>query len=281
MRAEGLQGRVAIVTGASRGIGAATARALALAGARVVLAAPESESVDLTAVQRTIGAAALVIPTDITVAMEVQHLVQETQRQAGRLDLLVNNAGLGYGGAFATMSADQLQRLLAVNVAGTLRMTQAVLPALLTQRSGHIVFLSSAAAELPVPGVAAYAASKAALWMLARTLRLELAPHGIGVTVVLPALVQTAMVAAPLDALRRKQRVGLLMTLLSRAVAKPEAVAAQIVQAVQRRRGEVYVGGLPTRLLVLLGRLAPRLLETILAHVDQATLLALTAQMGK
>ncbi|MEX1255378.1 MAG: SDR family NAD(P)-dependent oxidoreductase [Dehalococcoidia bacterium] len=189
-----LQGQVAIVTGASRGIGRVTALALAADGADVVCAARTTDAapaklpgtVEETARQvRALGQRALALPCDVSQQAEVDALVERTIAEFGRVHILINNAAVNYRAPFADTPIGRWDLLMNVNLRGPVLCTQAVLPHMLKQGGGRIVNLSSGAVTMPEVsaelGITAYAASKAALEMMTKVLGLELAASQIAV----------------------------------------------------------------------------------------------------
>jgi NAD(P)-dependent dehydrogenase (short-subunit alcohol dehydrogenase family) len=217
-----LRDRVAIVAGASGGIGSATVRALLAEGMRVVLAAPADALLDaLTAEVASYGDRALVVPTDITRRDDVDALVARTLVTFGRIDVLANVAGLSAGPSLADATDAEIERVLAVNLLGAARTMHAVLPAMRAQRSGAIINVGSIAGEIAIMGV--YSASKFGLRGLTDSVRRELRSEGIGVTLIEPGFVDTPM------------NIG--MTNLP----SPDVVARAIVSAAQRPRRRVIV----------------------------------------
>ncbi|QRP50913.1 SDR family oxidoreductase [Amycolatopsis sp. FDAARGOS 1241] len=183
-----LAGKTVIVTGASSGIGASTARALHAAGAHPVLAARRADR--LAALSGEFGGA-LAVPTDVTDPEQVQALVAATLDRHGRVDGLVNNAGVSLHGPLDEVDPAELGRVLQLNVVSLLAMTQAVLPAMRAQRFGRIVNVSSGTTRRVAVGVGAYASSKSAVNMLSSVLTQELAADGIAVSLLLPSITAT------------------------------------------------------------------------------------------
>lgn len=183
-----LTGKTVIVTGASSGIGEATARALHSAGAYPVLAARRAERLRQLSEELD---GALAVPADVTDPAARQALVQAALDRHGRIDGLVNNAGAGLLKLLVDIDPEEFSKLLQVNLVSALAMTQAVLPAMRGQGGGRIVNVSSGSIRVPAPTVAAYAASKAGLAMLSAVARVELAGDGIEVSTVLPSLTAT------------------------------------------------------------------------------------------
>ncbi len=183
-----LNGAVVIVTGASSGIGAATARLAAGRGARVVLAARRSDRVkDLAAELPD----ALAVPTDLRDPAQIAGLVEATLDQFGRVDVLVNNAGQGLHVPVEQVRLDDLQAITQLNFYAPLLAMQAVIPPMRRQGGGAIVNVSSMTSRMVLPGVGGYSATKAALNMLSQVARRELAPDGIVVSIVYPAVTAT------------------------------------------------------------------------------------------
>lgn len=183
-----LRDRVVIVTGASSGIGAATARALATAGAHPVLAARREER--LAALAEELDGA-LYLRTDVTDRDDVSRLVESALAKYGRIDGLVNNAGVAFHDRIATFDLDGFRDVLEVNVVGLVAMLQAVVPAMREAHFGRIVNISSGTTRMVLPGAGGYAATKSAVNMLSAVARAELEPEGIAVSVVLPSITAT------------------------------------------------------------------------------------------
>ena len=183
-----LAGRTVIVTGASSGIGAATARQLHEAGAHPVLAARRAGR--LAALSEELGGA-LAVPTDVTDPVQVGDLVAATLDRHQRIDGLVNNAGVSAHGPLDRTDLAKFSQALQLNVVGPLTVTQAVLPAMREHGFGRIVNISSGTTRRVAVGTGAYAASKYAVNMLTAVLRQELAPDGIAVSLLLPSVTAT------------------------------------------------------------------------------------------
>jgi NADP-dependent 3-hydroxy acid dehydrogenase YdfG len=187
-----LEGRVAIVTGAGRGIGRAVALALAGEGAAVVLAA--RSRADLAAVAAEIkeaGGRALAVPTDVTQDAAVEALAEQTAAELGRTDVLVTSAGAAAFGQFADSKPGDWEQMLALNLRSVMVCCRAVLPAMLRQRSGLILNVASIAAKRALPGSAVYTATKAGVVGFSRVLAEEMRPHGVRVGVLVPGAVDT------------------------------------------------------------------------------------------
>jgi NAD(P)-dependent dehydrogenase (short-subunit alcohol dehydrogenase family) len=183
-----LDGMTVIVTGASSGIGAATARLLHAAGASPVLAARRTDR--LAGLSQELGGA-LAVTADVTDRAAIKRVVGQTLDRHGRIDGLVNNAGVGLHHRIDELDLDEFARVLDLNVISVVAMTQAVLPAMRTQGSGRIVNVSSGTTRMAPPGVGPYAATKAALNMLTAVARKELEADGIAVSLVVPSITAT------------------------------------------------------------------------------------------
>lgn len=190
-----LAGSVAVVTGASSGIGAAVAEVLAADGAAVVLVARRKERLQALADRiRSAGGDADVAPTDVTRRAEVEAMVAGTVERRGRVDILVNNAGVMPLAPLADARVDQWERMIDVNLKGVLYGLGAVLPIMVRQGSGHVVNIGSVAGRRPFPGGSVYAATKFAMRALSWGMHLELgAEHGIRVTDIQPGVVATEL----------------------------------------------------------------------------------------
>ncbi|HEX6290982.1 MAG TPA: SDR family NAD(P)-dependent oxidoreductase [Herpetosiphonaceae bacterium] len=257
-----VQDKVTIITGASRGIGRATARVFAAAGARVVLAARFStELKSLAAELRASGAQVLMVPTDVADRAAAHALVERAIAEWGRVDIVINNAGIGIQANVGELPPDLLQRVFAVNFYGPLYLTQAALPQMRRQRSGVIVNVSSPVAEMAFPGIGGYAASKAALDSLSDTLRREEYRSRIGVITVYPGRIDTNFDRARIRVSGSK-RVG-----RSPFSGSAEGVAQAILRGVERQRRVVYALHPIERVVCMIHGWLPRAFDPILGRV--------------
>jgi len=182
-----LAGKVVIVTGASSGIGAATARALARLGCRLTLAARSADK--LAALAEELGPEALAVPTDVTVGSDVARMAAQTLARFGRIDALLANAGVYIRGPLAEGDPDAWAELININVTGVLRCIHAVLPAMMAQKSGDILITSSISGVEDIPWEPIYSASKHAVQGIAHTVRRQVAAAGIRVGAICPGIV--------------------------------------------------------------------------------------------
>ena len=182
-----MKDKVAIITGASSGIGAATARALAEQGCRLTLAARSTDR--LEALARSLGPETLVVPTDVTCDADVKRMVERTLDRFGRVDVLFANAGVYIPGQITEGDPKAWAELMDVNVAGVLRCIHAVLPPMIAQGSGDILVTSSISGCIDIHWEPVYSASKHAVQALVHTLRRQVARHGIRVGAIAPGAV--------------------------------------------------------------------------------------------
>jgi short-subunit dehydrogenase len=187
-----VRGSACVVTGASAGIGEATAWSLARVGARVVLAARRVERLDRLATEiARRGGQAVPVRCDVTSLEDVGALRDRTVEAFGRCDVLVNSAGIPGGGPFAEATLDQVERVIETNLLSVVRGTHVFLPGMLAQGSGHIVNVASLAGRFAVPGSSVYSATKHAVVAFSEALHWEVEGRGVLVTSVNPGLVRT------------------------------------------------------------------------------------------
>ena len=189
-----LQGQVAIVTGAGRGIGRATALELARLGADIVIAELDAGGADKTAaLVKDLGRSAVVVPTDVTKRADLAAMVERTRAALGRIDVLVNNAGIYRAAATLDVTEEHWDASMTINAKAVFFATQAVLPVMIAQKSGNIVSLASMAGKIGSRTNLPYNASKAAVISMTKSLALAHAADGIRVNCVCPGFVETDM----------------------------------------------------------------------------------------
>ena len=259
MADESLREKVVIVTGASSGIGRKVAQQLADQGAWLVLAARSREGLEETAQGcRQRGGRALVVPTDVSAKAQCQALIERAAAEYGRIDALVNNAGISQVARFDELDdLEILEHILHINYLGSVYCTFYALP-YLKESKGRIVGISSLSGKVGTPGLSAYSASKHAMAGFFDALRIELAGQGVSVTMIYPSLVATARI----EARGGPPGAGMLP-----AAMPVETCARLIVEAMARRKREVVMT-LTGKMALWLRLIAPGILE---AMVRRAT----------
>lgn len=243
--------RVALITGASSGIGAATARELAQRGYALALAARRSSELSRLAGELTAqGGTALPIPTDICDPAQITRLARLTLEHFGQVDVLVNNAGINQHHRAWRPSDEQIATVLQTNFSAPVQLTREIMPGMLERRRGHIINIGSAAGHIGAPGMSLYSASKYALRGWNDALRREVMHQGIAVSLVSPGLIRTPMAAGTR---------GIPMP-------GPELVARVVAQLLERPRREVVVPAVYAP-FVWLDRLLPGLADALLSRL--------------
>ncbi len=252
-------GQVVIITGASSGLGLATARCFASQGASVVMAARDPDRLHCAAtglLQATDGRI-LAVPCDITNREDVGRLVRTVIGRFGRIDVLVNNAGIGMIAPFESVQIEDAITLFKTNFFGALNCAQAVLPQMRHQRKGYIVNVASVGGLRGVPNISIYSASKAALIAMSDALRLEVKPFGINVTVICAGRISET---AFFDRAKSYGAVELYQVLHTLS---PQTVADALLDAVATRRRMVILP-FHARLLNIANKLSPSLMDNFL-----------------
>ena len=261
-----LRERVAVVTGAGRGIGRATALALAARGSTVVCADIDGDAAARAAAacgER--GPAGRSFAVDVAEPAAVETFADRVERDVGPVGILVNDAGVGMSGRFTDMALDDWRWIRSVNLDGVIHCCAAFGPRMLERRSGQVVNLSSGLGYTPTATEPAYVTTKAAALALSMCLRIDWARSGVGVTVVCPGVIDTPIVQHARfvgdDAAERRARALRVF----RHGHAPEAVAVAIVDAIDRDRPVVTVG-VEAKVGWLLHRFAPTRLQQALAR---------------
>ncbi|KAB2699504.1 SDR family oxidoreductase [Ochrobactrum sp. Kaboul] len=189
---QGIQDKVVVITGASSGLGEASARRLAEGGAKLVLGARRLDRLQALANELKLGEGA-VLHTDVTDRIQVQRLVDQAVKLHGRVDVLINNAGLMPHSLLEMGKVDDWDRMIDVNIKGVLYGIAAALPHMREQKSGHIINVSSVAGHKVGPGGAVYSATKHAVRVISEGLRQEVKPYNIRTTIISPGAVATEL----------------------------------------------------------------------------------------
>lgn len=254
--ARDLRGASVLITGASAGIGRAAALAFAKKGARLLLAARRRERLEeVAATARALGGEAIVAETDVADRKQVNSAVGTAVSSFGRLDILINNAGIGYYGLLEETPVEEIEALWAVNMMGTIYATQAAIPLMRKQGGGQIINVASVAGKRGTPGSSVYCATKFAMVGMSDALRVELRGSGIAVSVICPIGTATEFrQASAARSNRDHPAIGPIQT--------AEQVAKAIVRCARKPRPEVIVYP-PARILVLINALSPRLADLI------------------
>jgi 3-oxoacyl-[acyl-carrier protein] reductase len=187
-----VEGKVALITGASRGIGLAVARSLAGLGAKLAVCARDPERLERAGTSlKQVGASVVTIPADVRRASEIESLVRKTEQLLGTIEILVNNAGIGYFAPIQEASEEKWDAVLDTNLKAMFLLSKAVAPGMIQRGSGHIINIASLAGKSVFAGGAVYCASKWGLLGLTQCMAEDLRPHGIRVSAVSPGSVAT------------------------------------------------------------------------------------------
>ncbi|MEN8935445.1 3-oxoacyl-[acyl-carrier-protein] reductase [Planktotalea arctica] len=218
-----LTGKCALVTGASGGIGADIARALHCAGASVGLSGTRVEPLEALAAE--LGERAFVLPCNLSDMEAVAELPKQAIAAMGSVDILVNNAGITRDNLFMRMSDDEWQSVLDVNLTATMKLCKGVMRGMMKARWGRIVNISSIVGATGNPGQANYAASKAGMIAMGKSLAYEVASRGITVNAIAPGFIETAMT----DKLTEDQKGGILAQVPAGRMGTPNEIAAAVI----------------------------------------------------
>lgn len=211
MQVSVLEGRVAIVTGAASGLGRASARALATAGARIVLADLDAEGLDETkAIVEKLGSQAICCQGDVSILGDVDRMIESAVTRFGRLDILHANAGVEKYAELEIMAEADLDRVLEVDLKGVLLCARQAIAPMKFQGGGSLIFTSSVQASHSLPGCVVYAAAKAGVIAAARTLAIEVGKFGIRVNAISPGTIDTPMLRRDLADMDLDQADGFL-----------------------------------------------------------------------
>ncbi len=234
-----ISGATVLLTGATGGIGRATARALRGRGAQLILTGRRIDVLEPLAAE--LNARRLAV--DLSIPAEVNRLISE----AGQVDILVANAALPASGQLDSFSIEEIDRALDVNLRAPIALAHALAPTMVTRGSGHLLFVSSLSGKTATAGASLYSATKYGLRGFAAALRADLRDRGVGVSTVFPGFIRDAGLFADAG-VELPPGVG---------TRSPEDVAKAVISAIERNRGEVDVAPLPMRLGAVFGGLAP------------------------
>jgi short-subunit dehydrogenase len=251
-----LSKRTAIITGASRGLGPFMARALSAEGMNLVLGARSMGELEQVAAEiREAGGKAIAVQCDVTSAADRQNLVDAAKAEFGRIDVLVNNAGIELTAHFERQPAEEIAQVIDVNLTSSLLLARLVTPIMLEQKSGHVVNVASMAGKVAVPYSIPYAASKAGMIAFTESFRAEFGKRGVSASVICPTFVDDAGMYQEM-----KDTTGVKANFLAGAIG-PAKVASDLVKAIKRDRPEMLVYRGPGRLVTALSELTPGVFE--------------------
>lgn len=233
-----LDGQVLFITGAARGIGAETAKAAVGAGAQVALVGLEPER--LAAIAEKLGPAAIWFEADVTDTASLERAAHGTVERFGGIDVVLANAGLGAYTTVALSSVESLAKVVEVNLLGVMRTVTATLPHV-TRRRGYLLLVASASAFAAMPGMAAYAASKAGVEQFGNVLRQELAAKGVGVGVAYPCWIDTDMVRDQRRQIPTFDKIHAKLPGPLGSYTSVETCAAAFISGIARRRRRIFV----------------------------------------
>jgi NADP-dependent 3-hydroxy acid dehydrogenase YdfG len=257
-----LRDRVVVITGAGSGIGYATAVAFAAAGARV--AACDVDEKRLEVLAKELGDRKLLVRrVDVSDRLSMKLFADAVHELVPAADVIVNNAGVAVGGSFLDTSLDDWDWLLGVNLRGVVHGCHFFIPKMVERGAGgHVINVSSILGIYPAPGVTAYVASKFAVRGLSQSLRIELAPHKIGVTAICPGMINTSIVADGRMCGELTSKKGSVVDTFHRRGAPPSKVASAILDAVNTNPA-VRPVGTDAKLISALTRVAPYTLNRL------------------
>lgn len=244
-----LRNKVGILTGASRGLGVLMAEGLAAKGVSLALAARSEEDLKETVNRvQSRGVRAIGVRTDVTKNDDLERLVARTTDELGAPNLLVNNAGIEYLGSFEQVDLDVIQAVVTTNLTALVTLTRLVVPGMIERGQGHVVNIASMAGKVAAPYYTIYSASKHAVVGFSWSLRAELGPKGVGVSVVCPGYVEETGMFSYRDAGSPPRTVGTV---------RPEDVAETVVRVVEQNKAEALVAGGLMRVADVMHALSP------------------------
>ena len=256
-----------LITGAASGIGRCMALEFAGQGSNVIIADINDEGMKKVAEEvESKGVKAVTIRADMSKPEEVEALAHRAVEEAGRVDVLVNNAGIAFVSEMVNVTIEEWERIMAVNLRGPILLVHHLLPHMIERGSGHIVNVASMAGLIGIPGLGPYTVTKFGMVGFSEALRIELRPSGIGVTAVCPGLVDTPIIMnSPIKGFSEdiRQLPRLITT-------SPERAAKLIINGVKRNKAKVLPATAPGRLFYIIKRLAPRTAEFLISKAYSA-----------
>lgn len=258
-----LQNKAIVITGASSGIGRATALACARVGMHVIVAARRQDRLDALAQEiQSLGGRATPIACDVSRAADGEHLAQAATAAAGPIYAVFANAGYALEGGVMESTDEDIRQVFETNFFGSLNIIRPLLPGMIERRSGHLIFCSSCLSKIGTPSFASYSASKAAQDHYARAMRLELADSGLHVSSIHPIGTRTEFFDKVGE---RSPNAKLALRTPASMMQTPERVANAILRCLHRPRGEVWTS-LPMRTALGLAVIFPAIADRILSR---------------
>jgi NAD(P)-dependent dehydrogenase (short-subunit alcohol dehydrogenase family) len=269
---ESFRGKTALVTGAGSGLGRALCLAIAREGARVIAVDIDGETARETADSiEGLGMSCTALKADVSSEDDMRSLAGRVLSESGRVDLLVNTAGVGIGGRIESLTLEDWKLAIGVNLWGSVYGIHYFLPRMIEEGEGHIVSVSSVSGLVGLPNTAPYAAAKHALVGLCESLRFDLAKHGIGVTVVCPGGIRTGFfdhMTVRTQGERDEKYVRFVRWIWERFSMSPEKAALKVIGGIKRNK-PLLLMGIETYLVYFLKRLFPRLYCGIMEFISK------------
>lgn len=264
--------KVAVVTGAGSGLGRAIAVELASAGATVAAVDIDTAGLDRTAaIAENYAGGCVARCADVSIRSQMEMLAEEVQSEFGRVDILVNNAGVGVGGELAAIALDDFEWIVGINLMGGVYGTRLFLPGMIERGSGHIVNISSVSGLVPLPYHIPYTATKYALTGFSEVLQVEVARHGIGVTLVCPSAIKTNIIEhtrLPAEKTPGQEKFLETFVKLFESGLQPETVAKKVLRAIEKNQF-LCLAGKEAYALYYAHRLAPGLMRRVVRAVTE------------
>jgi len=255
------ENKVVWITGASSGIGEALSYEFSKHSAKLVLSARNAEKLEAVKKRCKNSADIMILPLDLSQHNSLLSKVKAVEEKFGRIDVLINNGGISQRSTAINTLLEVDKQIMDVNYFGAVALTKAVLPVMIKQGSGHLCVISSVAGKIGVPFRTAYSASKHALFGFFDTLRAELWPHNINVTLICPGFVRTALAH---NALTGEGEANKKSDKEIDSGIDPQLLSRKIIKALQKNKAEAYIGGFTEILGVYIKRLSPALFAKVI-----------------